>query len=154
MSTGSNEPCYVISVAARMVGVPTHTLRYYERVGIIEPTRSPGNIRLYSDEDIVLLRRVRKLMDDLGVNLAGVSIILRMRRRIIELQGHMGEVESEIRVLWGYTQRFSNDVRGLIMLARLPELFSEALGSGGKSWIQLESFSEAGDRDLCLTPLS
>ena len=86
MASEGTEPCYVISVAARMVGVPTHTLRYYERVGIIEPTRSPGNIRLYSDSDIALLRRVRTLMDDLGVNLAGVSIILRMSQRIIELQ--------------------------------------------------------------------
>jgi MerR family transcriptional regulator/heat shock protein HspR len=86
MASGGNEPCYVISVAAKMVGVPTYTLRYYERVGIIEPTRSQGNIRLYSDEDIALLRRVKTLMEDLGVNLAGVSIIIRMSQRIVELQ--------------------------------------------------------------------
>jgi MerR family transcriptional regulator/heat shock protein HspR len=93
MASAGSEPCYVISVAARMVGVPTYTLRYYERVGIIEPTRSPGNIRLYSDEDIALLRRVRMLMDDLGVNLAGVSIILRMSQRIVELQGRLEEYD-------------------------------------------------------------
>ena len=96
MALEGSEPCYVISVAARMVGVPTHTLRYYERVGIIEPTRSPGNIRLYSDRDIALLRQARALMDDLGVNLAGVSIILRMKRQIIELQDRISEVESEL----------------------------------------------------------
>lgn len=96
MASEGTEPCYVISIAARMVGVPTHTLRYYERVGIIEPTRSPGNIRLYSDRDIALLRRVRTLMDDLGVNLAGVSVILRMSYRIIELQQHIEEVESDL----------------------------------------------------------
>ena len=95
------EPCYVISIAARMVGVPTHTLRYYERVGIIEPTRSRGNIRLYSDRDITLLRRVRTLMDDLGVNLAGVSIILRMSHRIVELQHRMEEVESDLERMRG-----------------------------------------------------
>lgn len=93
MASAGSEPCYVISVAARMVGVPTYTLRYYERVGIIEPTRSPGNIRLYSDEDVALLRRVRMLMDDLGVNLAGVSIILRMSQRIVELQSRLEEYD-------------------------------------------------------------
>jgi MerR family transcriptional regulator/heat shock protein HspR len=93
MASAGSEPCYVISVAARMVGVPTYTLRYYERVGIIEPTRSPGNIRLYSDEDVALLRRVRMLMDDLGVNLAGVSIILRMSQRIVELQRRLEDYD-------------------------------------------------------------
>jgi MerR family transcriptional regulator/heat shock protein HspR len=93
MASEGSEPCYVISVAARMVGVPTYTLRYYERVGIVEPTRSPGNIRLYSDEDIALLRRVKTLMGDLGVNLAGVSIILRMSQRIVELQRRLEEYD-------------------------------------------------------------
>jgi MerR family transcriptional regulator/heat shock protein HspR len=93
MALEGSEPCYVISVAAKMVGVPTYTLRYYERVGIIEPTRSPGNIRLYSDEDIALLRRVKTLMEDLGVNLAGVSIILRMSQRIVELQRRLEEYD-------------------------------------------------------------
>jgi MerR family transcriptional regulator/heat shock protein HspR len=93
MALEGSEPCYVISVAAKMVGVPTYTLRYYERVGIIEPTRSPGNIRLYSDEDIALLRRVKTLMEDLGVNLAGVSIILHMSQRIVELQHRLEEYD-------------------------------------------------------------
>jgi len=70
------EPLYVISVAARILGMQTHNLRYYERIGIIEPRRSRGNIRLYSEEDIVLLRRVKSLVDDMGVNLAGVEVIL------------------------------------------------------------------------------
>ena len=96
MTSDNTEPRYVISVAARMVGVPTYTLRYYERIGIINPPRSRGNIRLYSDRDIGLLRRVRTLMDDLGVNLAGVEVILRMTQRIIELQRRIEEVESEM----------------------------------------------------------
>jgi len=90
------EPCYVISIAARMVGVPTYTLRYYERVGIIEPPRSQGNIRLYSNRDIALLRRVRVLMVDLGVNLAGVEVILRMSRQLVELHNRLEEMESEL----------------------------------------------------------
>ena len=95
------EPRYVISIAARMVGVPTHTLRYYERVGIVEPARSRGNIRLYSERDIVLLRRVKTLMDDLGVNLAGVEVIMRMAQRMNELQNQLQEMESELDKLEG-----------------------------------------------------
>jgi MerR family transcriptional regulator/heat shock protein HspR len=79
--TSDNEPRYIISIAARLVGVQTHTLRYYERIGIIEPSRSSGNIRLYSERDIDILRRVKTLMDDLGVNLAGVEVIMRMSER-------------------------------------------------------------------------
>ena len=90
------EPRYVISIAARMVGVRTHTLRYYERVGIVEPSRSGGNIRLYSESDIAQLRRVKTLMDDLGVNLAGVEVIMRMMQRMLELQGHVQELEDEL----------------------------------------------------------
>ena len=95
------EPCYVISIAARLVGVQTYTLRYYERIGIIEPSRSQGNIRLYSESDIAQLRRVKTLMDDLGVNLAGVEVILRMAQRMSELQHEMEELEAELERLKG-----------------------------------------------------
>jgi len=82
-----------------MLGIQTHTLRYYERIGIIAPARSRGNIRLYSERDIALLRRAKTLMDDLGVNLAGVEVILRMVQRVNELQHHMEELESELKKL-------------------------------------------------------
>jgi MerR family transcriptional regulator/heat shock protein HspR len=90
------EPRYVISIAARMVGVRTHTLRYYEKIGIVEPSRSRGNIRLYSESDIAQLRRVKTLMEDLGVNLAGVEVIMRMMQRMLELQGQVQELEDEL----------------------------------------------------------
>lgn len=96
MERGNNEPRYVISIAARMLGVRTHTLRYYERIGVIEPSRSPGNTRLYSDSDVARLRQMMSLMEDLGVNLAGVEIILRMSQQIAELQGQVEELQSEI----------------------------------------------------------
>jgi len=96
MNLDSTEPCYVISVAAKMVGVQTYTLRYYEKVGIIEPSRSPGNIRLYSERDIARLRQVKTLMGDLGVNLAGVEVVLRLAQRMTEVQRHMEELESEL----------------------------------------------------------
>lgn len=76
-------PRYVISVAARLVGATPHTLRAYEKAGLIRPARSDGNIRLYSDSDIERLRRINALTRR-GVNLEGVKVILEMedkRRR-------------------------------------------------------------------------
>jgi len=99
MNQDEYEPRYVISIAARIVGVQTHTLRYYERIGIIEPSRSRGNIRLYSERDIAQLRRIKTLMDDLGINLAGVEVILRMAQRVAELQRQVEELESEVQSL-------------------------------------------------------
>ncbi len=90
------EPRYGISIAARMVGVQTHTLRYYESVGIIEPYRSRGNIRLYSDSDIARLRQARVLMEDLGVNLAGVEVILRILGRMVEMQNRLERMEADL----------------------------------------------------------
>ena len=94
-----NEPRYIISVAARLVGVRTHTLRYYERIGIIEPGRSKGNIRLYSERDVEILRRIKTLMDDLGVNLAGVEVILRMSERLLEMQREIEQFQGELEKL-------------------------------------------------------
>jgi len=99
MNSEESEPRYAISIAAKMIGVRTHTLRYYERIGIIEPCRSRGNIRLYSNSDIVLLRRAKTLMSDLGVNLAGIEVILRMLERISELQNRLEETEAYLRSL-------------------------------------------------------
>ena len=95
------EPRYVISVAARMLDVQTYTLRYYERVGIIRPSRSRGNVRLYSDYDIALLKRVKSLVDDMGINLPGVEVILRMMQRVDELQQELEQANNEIEQLRG-----------------------------------------------------
>jgi len=91
------EPRYVISVAARMLDTQTYTLRYYEKVGVIEPRRSRGNVRLYSDRDIALLQRVRSLVDDMGVNLPGVEVILRMMQRMAEMQNELEQAQEELR---------------------------------------------------------
>ena len=99
MNPSNEDPRYVISIAARMLGIQSHTLRYYEKIGIIEPPRSRGNIRLYSDRDITHLKRVKALMDDLGINLAGVEVILRMAQRMTELQHRVEELESELKRL-------------------------------------------------------
>jgi len=95
----NNEPRYVISVAARMLGIQTHTLRYYEKIGIIEPSRSRGNIRLYSDKDIAYLKQLKTLMNDLGINMAGVEVILRMGERMAEMQRRIEVLELELRQL-------------------------------------------------------
>ncbi len=101
MNFDDSEPRYVISIAARMVGVQSYTLRYYEKVGIIEPSRSQGNIRLYSESDIAQLRRVKTLMDDLGVNLAGVEVIMRMAQHMNALQLRAERMEAELKKLAG-----------------------------------------------------
>ncbi len=95
------EPRYVISVAARMLDVQTHTLRYYERVGVIAPRRSRGNVRLYSDRDIALLQRIKTLVADMGVNLPGVEVILRMMEHVSELQNELEQAQREINELRG-----------------------------------------------------
>ncbi len=71
-------PRYVISVASKLVGVPPHTLRSYEDADLIQPARTEGNIRLYSDADIDILRQIIELSEQ-GVNLAGIRIILQMK---------------------------------------------------------------------------
>jgi MerR family transcriptional regulator/heat shock protein HspR len=97
MRREESEPRYVISVAAKILGIQTHTLRYYERIGIVEPSRSRGNIRLYSERDLEILRHIKTLIEDLGVNLAGAEVILRMAQRITELQNRVQELESELK---------------------------------------------------------
>ena len=99
MNLDDSEPRYVISIAARLLSTQTYTLRYYERIGIIQPSRSRGNIRLYSERDMARLRRVKTLIDDLGVNLAGVEVILRMTQHMAELQRRTEELEAEVKRL-------------------------------------------------------
>ena len=102
MEKDSGESCYVISVAARMLGVRTHTLRYYERIGLVEPSRTSGNVRLFSVSDIERLRRAQMLMDELGVNLAGIDVILRMTNRMAEMEEQIDRLEKEIKRLSGF----------------------------------------------------
>ncbi|HSW59131.1 MAG TPA: MerR family transcriptional regulator [Dehalococcoidales bacterium] len=97
MKKENGDPRYVISVAAKILGIQTHTLRYYERIGIVEPSRSQGNIRLYSEKDLEQLRRVKSLIDELGVNLAGAEVILRMAQQIVILQNRVLELEEELK---------------------------------------------------------
>jgi len=82
---------YMISVVAKSYGIHPQTLRLYEREGLLKPSRTDGNTRLYSEEDLRQLEVILNLTRDLGVNLAGVEIILNMRRKIEQMQGEVNE---------------------------------------------------------------
>ncbi|GIV10347.1 MAG: hypothetical protein KatS3mg019_2438 [Fimbriimonadales bacterium] len=97
----SDEPVYLISVAARMCGLHPQTLRLYERLGLIQPHRVGNSKRLYSEADIARLRRIQRLTQQLGVNLAGVEIILRLLERIEQMNSEVAEVvaQTNLRIL-------------------------------------------------------
>ncbi len=88
-------PRYIISIAAQLVSVHPQTLRMYERVGLVNPQRR-SNIRLYSDFDIARLRRVQRLINDLGVNLAGAEIIINMSEQIAEMRAEVEQLRRNI----------------------------------------------------------
>ncbi len=92
----TTEPCFVISVAARMVGLHAQTLRYYERVGLVMPSRSGGRQRLYSMADVDRLRRIKTFTDEMGVNLAGAEVALKLVDRIRELEGQVEVLTKEV----------------------------------------------------------
>lgn len=87
-----NKPLYMISVVSEILEIHPQTLRQYERLELLKPSRTLGNTRLYSDEDIEKLRFILTLTRDMGVNLAGVEIILKMRDQINELQNNMEQL--------------------------------------------------------------
>lgn len=87
MAVLRGEPVFVISVAARLLQMHPQTLRKYEREGLIQPSRTTGNLRLYSDRDIERLRQVKYLVDECGLNLAGVQLALAMTHHLREIRG-------------------------------------------------------------------
>ncbi|WP_412029720.1 heat shock protein transcriptional repressor HspR, fused homodimer type [Deinococcus yunweiensis] len=101
-SDSKHRPVYVISVAAELVDMHPQTLRLYERKGLIRPGRSSGKTRLYSERDIDHLREIRRLTQELGVNLAGVEEVMRLQHELDDLQG---EFEAEI-------ERLEDELRG------------------------------------------
>lgn len=91
-----NEPCFAISVAARIIGVHAQTLRHYERVGLIWPSRTSGRQRLYSMADIERIKRLRTLTEDMGVNLAGAEVALKLMAHIEELEGEVARLNETV----------------------------------------------------------
>ncbi len=82
---------YMISAVAETYGIHPQTLRMYEREGLLKPSRSEGNTRLYTAEDLEQLELILSLTRDLGVNLAGVEVVLNMRRRMEQMQAEMSD---------------------------------------------------------------
>ncbi len=84
---------YVISVAARLLHMHPQTLRKYERIGLIMPSRTVGMLRLYSEQDIVRLRLIKHLVEELGLNLAGVQLALGLFTRLLDVRGGLAQME-------------------------------------------------------------
>ena len=114
-SDSKHRPVYVISVAAELVDMHPQTLRLYERKGLIRPGRSSGKTRLYSEHDIEHLREIRRLTQELGVNLAGVEEVMRLQHELDDMQG---EFEAEI-------QRIEGELRGQALALPSPESRSD-----------------------------
>lgn len=91
----SDEPRYAISVVASRSGLGAATLRRYEAWGLVEPMRS-GSRRLYSESDIEQVLRIRRLIDDLGINLAGAAAVLHLRQQVIALQRDMETLRKQL----------------------------------------------------------
>jgi MerR family transcriptional regulator/heat shock protein HspR len=97
MTTDRGKPLYMIGVVAEMLKVHPQTLRFYEKKGLVRPSRTEGQTRMYSVEDVDDIARLLRLTRDLGVNLAGVEIILKMRRRMIEMQRQIEDLLTYVR---------------------------------------------------------
>ena len=95
--TDRGKPLYMIGVVADMLKVHPQTLRFYEKKGLVRPSRTEGQTRRYSAEDVEELARLLRLTRDLGVNLAGVEIILKLRRRMVEMQKQIEDLVSYVR---------------------------------------------------------
>ncbi len=93
---GKGKGYYMISAVAETYGIHPQTLRLYEREGLLSPSRTEGNTRLYSEEDLHQLETILNLTRDLGVNLAGVEIILNMRSKMERMQQEIGEFISYV----------------------------------------------------------
>jgi MerR family transcriptional regulator/heat shock protein HspR len=100
--TDRGKPLYMIGVVAEMLKVHPQTLRFYEKKGLVRPGRTEGQTRMYSEEDLEEIARLLRLTRDLGVNLAGVEIILKMRRRMTDMQ-------RQIEDLLGYVRESGGD---------------------------------------------
>lgn len=85
-------PLYMIGIVAQMLSIHPQTLRLYEKEGLVVPERTEGNTRLYSERDVERLRSILLLTRDMGVNLAGIEIILRMRDQVEKMQREMGDL--------------------------------------------------------------
>jgi MerR family transcriptional regulator/heat shock protein HspR len=93
----SDRPRYMISVAAEIVGMHPQTLRLYEQKGLVQPKRTAGNTRLYSDADVERLQLIQRLTTDLGLNLAGVELVLRLEDELKKAHARIDRLQQQLR---------------------------------------------------------
>jgi len=119
MAKRKSKGAYMISAVAEMYGIHPQTLRLYEREGLLKPSRTEGNTRLYTDEDLQRLEFILSLARDLGVNIAGIAIILQMRERMEAMQKEMQEFFAYIqREMMARSQADVDASRGAIIPIR------------------------------------
>lgn len=113
MDASYDEPVFLISVVAKILDIHPQTLRQYEKEGLIEPSRTDGKMRLYSQRDMDKIKTILKLTRDLGVNLAGVDIILRLKERMDELDSLNDDLRNNI-----HKQQSSKNVVGDLTIVK------------------------------------
>ncbi len=113
---------YMISVVAEMFEIHPQTLRAYEREGLLRPARTDGNTRLYSEEDLERIELILRLTKDLGVNLAGVEVVLNMRERMNEMQRQMNQMFQEVlrrmETEFKHLEQAQQNLEGLVPVGR------------------------------------
>lgn len=110
---------FAISVVSEMLGIHPQTLRLYEREGFIKPRRTGGNTRLYSEEDVEKLEMILRLTRDLGVNLAGVEVILSMREKLEQMQREMDQTIQQLRQELEREVRRREEMNALVPVRRI-----------------------------------
>ena len=113
MEASYDEPVFLISVVAKILDIHPQTLRQYEKEGLIEPSRTDGKMRLYSQRDMDKIKTILKLTRDLGVNLAGVDIILRLKERMDELDSLNDDLRNNL-----HKQQTSKNVVGDLTIVK------------------------------------
>jgi MerR family transcriptional regulator, heat shock protein HspR len=117
----SDRPIYMISVAAELVGMHPQTLRMYETKGLVRPQRTPGGTRLYSEADIERLRIVQRLTSELGLNLAGVELVLRLEDELRKAHAQIERLQQQLRLeVQNVHKQYRRDLV-LLREERLPE---------------------------------
>jgi MerR family transcriptional regulator/heat shock protein HspR len=111
-ASGEIDGVYVISVAARILQMHPQTLRKYERVGLVRPSRTVGMLRLYSEDDIIRLRLIKHLVGELGLNIAGVQLALELFNRLLHLRRQSERLEGE--QLKDFVDKSTKDIIGLL----------------------------------------
>jgi len=129
----NNKAAYMISAVAESYGIHPQTLRLYEREGLLKPSRSEGNTRLYTQEDLERLEIILSLTRELGVNLAGVEVVLNMRNRMSEMQRELQDfIEYVEREIVTRSPEFDQKIQHALVRVTPPQVVLAKPGNGGR----------------------